>query len=77
MDLVWASGSGRRIEKVFARVSGLPYHPMPQLAGSTISWQSNTLTGTTAFAAELPAGQPSPAAVARYVSAVLAAAHAP
>ena len=74
LDMVWASGGDRRIEKVFARVSGLPYHPMPQLAGSAISWQNNTLPDTTAFAAELPAGQPSPAAVTRYVPAVLAAA---
>jgi protein MpaA len=77
LDLVWASGGDRRIEKVFARVSGLPYHPMPQLAGSAISWQNNTLHGTTAFAAELPAGEPSAAAVKRYVAAVLAAAQAP
>jgi protein MpaA len=71
-DMVWASGGDRRIEKVFARVSGLPYHPMPQLAGSAISWQNNALPGTTAFAAELPAG---PATrIARYVRAVLAAA---
>jgi protein MpaA len=74
LDMVWASGGERRIEKVFARVSGLPYHPMPQLAGSAISWQNNTLHRTTAFAAELPAGQPDPVAVARYVRAVLAAA---
>jgi protein MpaA len=74
LDLVWASGGNRRVEKVFARVSGLPYHPMPQLAGSAISWQNNTLHGTTAFAAELPAG---PARdVPRYVRAVLAAARA-
>ena len=77
LDMVWASGGDRRIEKTFARVSGLPYHPMPQLAGSAISWQNNTLRDTTAFAAELPAGQPSSAAVKRYVAAVLAAAHAP
>jgi predicted deacylase len=36
--------------------------------------QNNTLPGTTAFAAELPAGQPDAAAVARSVRAVLAAA---
>jgi protein MpaA len=77
LDMVWASGGDRRIEKVFARVSGLPYHPMPQLAGSAIAWQNNTLRSTTAFAAELPAGQPAPATVARYVRAVLAAATAP
>ena len=74
LDMVWASGGDRRIEKAFARVSGLPYHPMPQLAGSAVTWQNNTLKHSTAFAAELPAGQPAPAAVTRYVRAVLAAA---
>ena len=74
LDMVCASGGDRRLEKVFARVSGLPYHPMPQLAGSAVSWQNNTLRDTTAFAAELPPGEPGPAAVERYVRAVLAAA---
>jgi len=77
LNLVWASGGDRRIERTFARVSGLPYHPLPPLAGSAISWQNNSLRGTTAFAAELPTGEPGPAAVARYVRAVVAAAHAP
>jgi protein MpaA len=77
LDMVWASGGQRRIERVFARASGLPYHAMPQLAGSAIAWQNNTLRGTTAFAAELPAGQPDAPAVARYVRAVLAAARTP
>jgi len=76
LDMIWASGGNRRIEKVFARVSGLPYHPMPPLAGSAIDWQNTILRGTTAFAAELPAGEPGPAAVARYVRAVIAAADA-
>jgi protein MpaA len=74
LDLVWASGGDRRIEKAFARVSGLPYRPLPPLAGSAIDWQNHALPGTTAFAAELPAGEPSGAQVARYVRAVLAAA---
>ena len=77
LDMVWASGGDRRIERAFARVSGLPYHPMPQLAGSSVTWQNNTLHDSTAFAAELPAGQPAPSAVARYVGAVLAAARTP
>jgi protein MpaA len=76
LDLVWASGGNPRVVKTFARVSGLRYHPMPQLAGSAISWQNNALPGTTAFAAELPAGDPGPPAVARYVRAILAAARA-
>ena len=74
LDMVWAAGGKRRIEKAFARVSGLPYHPMPQLAGTSVTWQNNTLHGTTAFAAELPAGEPDAAAVRRYVQAVLVAA---
>ena len=74
LDMVWGSGGDRRIEKTFARVSGLPYHPMPQLPGSATTWQNNTLKGTTAFVAELPAG---PARnVERYVRAVFAAARA-
>ena len=71
LDMVWASGGDRTVEKTFARMSGLPYHPMPQLAGSAISWQNNTLKGTTAFAAELPAGPAKD--IPRYVRAVLAA----
>jgi protein MpaA len=45
---------------------------MPPLPGSAISWQNHALPGTTAFAAELPAGEPGAAATARYVRAVLA-----
>jgi protein MpaA len=74
LDLVWASGGDRRVEKVFARVSGLPYHPLPPLAGSAIDWQNHALPGTTAFAAELPAGPATAGQLARYVRAVLAAA---
>lgn len=76
LDMVWASGGNRRVERAFARASGLPYHAMPQLAGSAITWQNNTLHGTTAFAAELPAGEPAPVEIARYTRAVLAAARA-
>jgi len=76
LDLVWASGGNRRVERVFARVSGLPYHPLPPLGGSAIDWQNHALPGTTAFAAELPAGAATGAEVARYVRAVLAAGRA-
>jgi murein peptide amidase A len=76
LDLVWASGGNRRVERVFAQVSGLPYHPLPALGGSAIDWQNHALPGTTAFAAELPAGAAPPAAVSRYVRAVLAAGRA-
>ncbi|TML84878.1 MAG: murein peptide amidase A [Actinobacteria bacterium] len=72
LDLIWASGGDRRLERRFASISGLPYHPLPELPGSAITWQNNALPGTTAFAAELPAGWPDAAHIARYVRAVLA-----
>jgi protein MpaA len=73
LDLVWASGGNRRVERRFAAVSGLPYHALPALAGSAIAWQNHVLRGTTAFAAELPAGPVPRARLGRYVRAVLAA----
>jgi murein peptide amidase A len=73
LDLIWASGGDRRVERAFARVSGLPYHPLPPLGGSAIDWQNHALRGTTAFAAELPAGSPTASEVARYVRAVFVA----
>ena len=74
LNLVYASGGDAAVEHRFAAVSGLPYRRLPPLAGSAINWQNHRLPGTTAFAAELPAGTPSRAAVERYARAVLAAA---
>jgi protein MpaA len=73
LDLVWASGGDPAVERRFARVAGLPFRRLPALPGSAIDWQNHRLPGTTAFAAELPAGSPAPAAVARYARAVVAA----
>jgi protein MpaA len=75
LDMIWASGGNRRIEHRFAQLSGLPYHAMPPLAGSAISWQNHSFPRTTAFAVELPAGQPNPSTINRYVRAVIAVAH--
>jgi murein peptide amidase A len=76
LDLVWAAGGRRSVERVFARVAGLPYRVLPPIGGSATAWQNRTLPGTTAFVAELPAGMPAAARVPRYVRAVLAAARA-
>jgi len=76
LNLVWASGGDREVERRFAHVSGLPYRALPPLPGSAIDWQNGRLRGTTAFAAELPAGAPGSAALGRYVRAVLAAGRA-
>ena len=75
--MVWASGGRRRIERVFARVSRLALPRHAAAGGKRVTWQNNALRGTTAFAAELPAGAPDPAAVERYARAVLAAARTP
>jgi protein MpaA len=72
LDLVWASGGRASVERRFARISGLPYHRLPALAGSAIDWQNHRLAETTAFAAELPSGPAGAGAIARYVRAVLA-----
>ena len=61
-------------EGLCSRVAGLPYHTMPRLAGTSVTWEEHAFPGGTAFAAELPAGQPSPGAVHRHVRAALAAA---
>ncbi|MFN2627434.1 MAG: M14 family zinc carboxypeptidase [Gaiellaceae bacterium] len=72
LNLVWASGGDRNLERRFARVAGLPYRALPALAGSAIDWQNHRLPDTTAFAAELPAGAAGTVALDRYVRAVLA-----
>jgi protein MpaA len=71
LDLVWGSGGDAGLERRFARISGLRYRKLPALPGSAIDWQNHRLRGTTAFAAELPAGPASARAVDRYVRAVL------
>jgi protein MpaA len=72
LNLVWGSGGDASVERRFARISGLPYRRLPPIRGSAIDWQNHRLRGTTAFAAELPAGAPTLRAVQRYVRAVLA-----
>jgi murein peptide amidase A len=72
LDLVWGSGGDAALERRFARIAGLRYRRLPDLPGSAIDWQNHRLPGTTAFAAELPAGPASPRAIERYVRAVLA-----
>jgi murein peptide amidase A len=76
LNLVWASGGDLRVSRTFARVAKLPHRRLPTLPGSAIDWQNHALSGTTAFAAELPSGAPSRFATARYARAVVAAARA-
>lgn len=77
LNLVWASGGNRAVAQRFAEVARLPYRSRPALPGSASNWQNHRLPGTTAFAAELPAGQPDAASTDRYARAVLAAGRVP
>ncbi len=76
MDLVEKAGTIRRYERLFAQVSGLPLHSLGRFGGSAITWENRTFARTSAFAVELPAGQPSAAQLRRYVAATLAVARA-
>lgn len=72
--LVDDSGGDRRIERRYARLSGLPFVHLGFYRGSFTGWQNRHLRGTTAFVVELPAGSLSRSSVARHVRAVLAVA---
>jgi protein MpaA len=68
------SGGDPRVERRFARLSGLPLRRLARYPGSAASWQDQRLPRTTAFVVELPAGRPRPGAVARYARAIRAVA---
>jgi murein peptide amidase A len=70
MDLVWDSGGDQRIQRCFARLSGLRLRHLPALAGSAHDWINHTFPDHTSIVVELPAGSLSHAAVRRYVVAV-------
>jgi protein MpaA len=57
LGLVDLSGGDARIERRFARYTGLPARRLTRYHGSASSWQNRRLKETTAFVAELPAGR--------------------
>lgn len=71
-DLVDDSGGDRRIERRYARLTGLPFRHFGTFPGSITSWQNATFRTDTAFVVELPAGRLSTRDVQRHVRAVLA-----
>jgi protein MpaA len=72
LDVVDESGGNAALERRYARLVGLRPFLLPRYPGSVASWENHVLPHSTAFVVELPAGRPSPAAVARHVRAVLA-----
>jgi protein MpaA len=70
--LVDDSSGNRALERRFAAIAGLPLRPLPRYGGSAVTWESVRFPGTSPFVVELPAGNLSPAAVQRFVRAVIA-----
>jgi murein peptide amidase A len=64
------SGGDVRVERRFAKLSGLPLVHLTRYPGSAAGWQDHRLPHTTAFVVELPPGPATGGALRRYVHAV-------
>ena len=70
LGLVDRSGGDERLQRRFARVSGLPLRSIAPLPGTATRWQNHAYPGTTAFVVELPPGRLGAGRLARYTRAV-------
>ena len=77
LALVDRSGGDVRVQRRFARLSGLPLRRIPPLPGTATRWQNHAFPGSTAFVVELPPGSLDRARVRRHARAVLAVAASP
>jgi protein MpaA len=64
------SGGDVRVERRFAKLSGLPLRTLTRYPGSVATWQDAQVRSGTAFVVELPPGRPPQGAVNRYARAV-------
>jgi protein MpaA len=71
LDVVDESGGSTSKERSFAYLARLPLRRLTRFPGSATSWENALLPESSAFVVELPAGRPTPAAVARYGRATL------
>jgi protein MpaA len=69
--LVDESGGSRAKERSFARLAHLPLLRLTRFPGSVASWENALMPESSAFVVELPPGNPTSAAVARYGRATL------
>jgi N-acetylmuramoyl-L-alanine amidase len=76
LTIVVKSKGDPKLQRLYSRLSGLPWRKLPAYHGTAVSWQNHTFPGDTAFVVELPAGKLSAAAVARHARVVLAEARA-
>jgi protein MpaA len=70
------SQGSRRLERMFARLIGLPAVPLVDYPGSVASWENHHDPGSTAFVTELPRGRLTTEVAERYARAVIAVATA-
>jgi beta-N-acetylhexosaminidase len=76
LTMVVKSAGEPRLQRLYSRLSGLPWRKLPAYHGTVVSWQNRAFPGDTAFVVELPAGQLPQASVGRQARAVLAEARA-
>ncbi len=69
--LVDLSGGDERIERRYARLTGMRVEEFGRRPGTATSWQNHTFPGTTAFVVELPAGALGPAEARVHADAIL------
>jgi beta-N-acetylhexosaminidase len=72
LRLVTDDAGDPRLERLYARRSGLPWRKIGPYTGTAIGWLNHRFRGTTSFVVELPGGLLSGTAVARHAAAVRA-----
>jgi hypothetical protein len=68
--LVRAWGRSIPTARRYARFAGLPFRPMPWMAGTAPNWQNHRFPGTASFVVELPPGRLSLRDATRHGSAI-------
>jgi N-acetylmuramoyl-L-alanine amidase len=76
LRMVVAAEGDAKLERLYARGSGLPRKRLPGYHGTVSSWQNSSFPGDTAFVVELPGGRLDAAGVRRHARTVLSLARA-
>jgi protein MpaA len=72
LDVVDESGGSVAVERLFARLTGLPLVRLTREPGSAVEWEDHRVPSGTAFVVELPAGALDDESVTRFARAILA-----
>ena len=76
LRIVVAAEGDAKLERLYARGSGLPRKRLADYHGTVSSWQNSSFPGDTAFVVELPGGSLDAAGVRRHARTVLSLARA-